>query len=188
MGSAAYNRGSRLVSKEADERMPLATARADRQAHKDEVARLREQIATLERDLRRARRCLARGSRPTASAFGTPRAVGSRSSPMGASSRTGAEAPTSTAPLLPQRMTVVRGPGRRSSTRCARTAPRRRQGRRRSGPTPARGSHTVAVPRAADRHRGQRQVVEPPRKRLSIPCVASVWSWAVLVSVTRLHG
>jgi type II secretory pathway component PulJ len=47
------------VSKEADERMPLATARADRQAHKDEVARLREQIATLERDLRRARRCLA---------------------------------------------------------------------------------------------------------------------------------
>jgi type II secretory pathway component PulJ len=59
MGSAAYNRGSRLVSKEADERMPLATARADRQAHEDEVARLREQIATLERDLRRARRCLA---------------------------------------------------------------------------------------------------------------------------------
>jgi hypothetical protein len=55
MGSAAYNRGSRLVSKEADERMPLATARADRQAHKDEVARLRKQIATLERDLRRAR-------------------------------------------------------------------------------------------------------------------------------------
>ena len=59
MGAATYNRGSRLVSKEADERMPLATARADRQAHKDEVARLREQIATLERDLRRARRCLA---------------------------------------------------------------------------------------------------------------------------------
>ena len=47
------------MSKEADERMPLATARADRQAHKDEVTRLREQIATLERDLRRARRCLA---------------------------------------------------------------------------------------------------------------------------------
>lgn len=47
------------MSKEADERMPLATALADRQAHKDEVARLREQIATLERDLRRARRCLA---------------------------------------------------------------------------------------------------------------------------------
>ena len=59
MGAAAYNRGSRLVSKEADEHMPGALSRADRQAHKDEVTRLREQVATLERDLRRARRCLA---------------------------------------------------------------------------------------------------------------------------------
>ena len=47
------------MSKEADERMPLATAGADRQAHKDEVARLREQIATLEHERARARRCLA---------------------------------------------------------------------------------------------------------------------------------
>ena len=59
MSAAAYNRGSRLVSGEADERMPVASSRADRQAHKDEIARLREQIATLERDLLRARRCLA---------------------------------------------------------------------------------------------------------------------------------
>ena len=59
MGAAAYNRGSRLVAMEADERMPVATSRADAQAHKDEVARLHEQVATLERDLRRARRCLA---------------------------------------------------------------------------------------------------------------------------------
>lgn len=59
MGAAAYNRGSRLVAREADERMPGILSRADRQAHKDEVARLREQVATLERDLRRARRCLA---------------------------------------------------------------------------------------------------------------------------------
>ena len=59
MGAAAYNRGSRLVSREADERMPGALSRADRQAHKDEVARLREQVAALERELRRARRCLA---------------------------------------------------------------------------------------------------------------------------------
>ena len=59
MGAAAYNRGSRLVSREADERMPLASSRADRQAHKDEVARLREQVAALERDLARARRCIA---------------------------------------------------------------------------------------------------------------------------------
>lgn len=59
MGAASHNRGSQLVSREADERMPLALSRADRQAHKDEVARLREQVAALERELRRARRCLA---------------------------------------------------------------------------------------------------------------------------------
>lgn len=53
MGAAAYNRGSRLVSREADERVPGGLARADHQA------RLREQVTTLERDLGRARRCLA---------------------------------------------------------------------------------------------------------------------------------
>ena len=47
------------MAREADERMPVATSRADAQAHKDEIARLREQVTTLERDLRRARRCLA---------------------------------------------------------------------------------------------------------------------------------
>lgn len=59
MSIAASNRGSRLVAREADERMPVATSRADAQAHKDEVTRLREQVTTLKRDLRRARRCLA---------------------------------------------------------------------------------------------------------------------------------
>ena len=59
MSIAAYNRGSRLVAREADERMPVATSRADAQAHKDEIARLREQVTTLERALARARRCLA---------------------------------------------------------------------------------------------------------------------------------
>jgi len=59
MGAAAYSRGSRLVSREADDRMPDAARRADRQAYMDEAARLRERVATLERDLRRARRCLA---------------------------------------------------------------------------------------------------------------------------------
>lgn len=59
MSIAAYNRGSRLVAREADERMPVATSRADAQAHKDEVTRLREQVTKLKRDLRRARRCLA---------------------------------------------------------------------------------------------------------------------------------
>lgn len=59
MGAAAYNRGSRLVSREAAERMLAACARADIRAYKDEIARLREQVAALERDLLRARRCLA---------------------------------------------------------------------------------------------------------------------------------
>lgn len=59
MGAAAYNRGSRRVSMEADERMPVALSRAAQQAHKDEVALLREQIASLERELHRARRCIA---------------------------------------------------------------------------------------------------------------------------------
>lgn len=59
MSVAAYNRGSRLVARDADERMRAASSRADQQAHKDEVARLRDQVVTLERELRRARRCLA---------------------------------------------------------------------------------------------------------------------------------
>jgi chromosome segregation ATPase len=59
VSAAAYNRGSRVVSREADERMPSAALRADVQAYKDEIGRLREQVATLEREMRRARRCLA---------------------------------------------------------------------------------------------------------------------------------
>lgn len=59
MGVAQYNRGSRLAAREADARMPVAKARGEHQANTDEVTRLREQVATLERDLRRARRCLA---------------------------------------------------------------------------------------------------------------------------------
>ena len=59
MGAAAYNRGSRLVARQVDERMPVATSRADAQAYKDEIVRLREQVTTLERALARARRCLA---------------------------------------------------------------------------------------------------------------------------------
>jgi hypothetical protein len=39
--------------------MPRALSRADRQAHNDEIVRLRERVASLERDLARARRCLA---------------------------------------------------------------------------------------------------------------------------------
>lgn len=59
MSAAAYNRGSRLVAQEADDRMPLARSRAERQAHKDEAERLRLQVTKLERELARARRCIA---------------------------------------------------------------------------------------------------------------------------------
>jgi len=59
VSAAAYRRGSRLLSSEADKRMPAALSHADRQARKDEVSRLRELVAALERDLRRACRCLA---------------------------------------------------------------------------------------------------------------------------------
>ena len=59
MGAASYNRGSKLISDHAAVDMLPAIARNERQAQKDEVARLRQTIASLERDLRRARRCLA---------------------------------------------------------------------------------------------------------------------------------
>lgn len=59
MGIAVYNRGSRLVSRAANERMPVASSYADRQALADSVARLCDQVASLERELARARRCLA---------------------------------------------------------------------------------------------------------------------------------
>ena len=59
MGVAAYNRGSRIVSKEADARMTVPAIREDLQAYKEEISRLRKQVASLERCLSRARRCLA---------------------------------------------------------------------------------------------------------------------------------
>lgn len=59
MGAAAYNRGSRSIAADADALMPAASARATLQAHKDEAEALRMRVAALERDLRRARRCLA---------------------------------------------------------------------------------------------------------------------------------
>lgn len=59
MGAAAYNRGSRVIAREADNRAQAAQPRADARAYRDEIARLREQVTKLERDLCRARRCLA---------------------------------------------------------------------------------------------------------------------------------
>ena len=61
MGVAASNRGNRVIARECDAALAASgvVARGERQAHKDEVARLREEIAVLERDLGRARRCIA---------------------------------------------------------------------------------------------------------------------------------
>lgn len=59
MGVAAHNRGSRLASMELDNLVDSAMRRVSRQACKDEVTRLRDQVTALERELRRARRCLA---------------------------------------------------------------------------------------------------------------------------------
>jgi hypothetical protein len=59
MGAAAYNRGSGFIRRQADQAIPTASACADRHARNDEVARLREQIGKLERDLVRARRCIS---------------------------------------------------------------------------------------------------------------------------------
>lgn len=59
MGAAAYNRGTRNLSAEADAAMTSALVRAERLARDDENARLRRTAETLERDLARARRCIA---------------------------------------------------------------------------------------------------------------------------------
>lgn len=59
MGAAAYNRGTRVGVAVADERLVVTRLRADRDAEKDETARLRERVSLLERDLARARRCIA---------------------------------------------------------------------------------------------------------------------------------
>ena len=59
MSRAAYTRGTRLVTRAADAAVTPAVTRADRVAMSDEIERLRVQNAALERDLRRARRCIA---------------------------------------------------------------------------------------------------------------------------------
>lgn len=59
MGVAAYSRGTRLIAQDAQERARVVAPRVERQAQKDEAARLRERVAELERDLSRARRCIA---------------------------------------------------------------------------------------------------------------------------------
>lgn len=48
-----------MIAREASERVAGLAERIDRQALKDENARLRRQVERLEHDLERARRCLA---------------------------------------------------------------------------------------------------------------------------------
>lgn len=61
MGAAAYNRGNQVLARDATERASsvVTRMRIDRQAHADATERLRARVADLERDLARARRCLA---------------------------------------------------------------------------------------------------------------------------------
>jgi hypothetical protein len=59
MGAAHYNRGSRAISRQADACMPEAISRAADQSQRDEIGRLRDQVDRLQRQLRRARRCIA---------------------------------------------------------------------------------------------------------------------------------
>lgn len=59
MGIAAYNRGSRVVSREVRAGALAGDARAEYMALAEENARLRARAERAESDLRRARRCLA---------------------------------------------------------------------------------------------------------------------------------
>lgn len=59
MGASSYNRGSKVIARDADTAIAVAASRAERSALHEENARLRDCIADLERDLGRARRCIA---------------------------------------------------------------------------------------------------------------------------------
>lgn len=59
MGVAGYGRGSRLLTREIDQGAEQRARRAERDADRDRCAALTERIASLERDLARARRCIA---------------------------------------------------------------------------------------------------------------------------------
>lgn len=79
MGAAAYNRGSKLISRDADEDMGKVLVRAEREAVKAERARLRQQVAELQRELGRARRCIAELRRSKEERLTEARAEQSRS-------------------------------------------------------------------------------------------------------------
>ena len=79
MGIAAYNRGSKALASAAAEQARPAMLRADRIAEKDEAQRLRDRILTLERDLGRARRCIAELRRSKEAPLSEARSEASRS-------------------------------------------------------------------------------------------------------------
>jgi hypothetical protein len=58
MGHAAYNRGSDIVRRDADEHMPAAAVRTANATERDSIAQMRATIENLESELRRARRCI----------------------------------------------------------------------------------------------------------------------------------
>ena len=58
MGHAAYNRGSDIVRRDTDKRIPAAALRTANATERDSIAQMRAKIETLESDLRRARRCI----------------------------------------------------------------------------------------------------------------------------------
>ncbi len=58
MGHAAYNRGSDIVRRDADEHMPAAAVRTANATECDSIAQMRATIENLESELRRARRCI----------------------------------------------------------------------------------------------------------------------------------
>lgn len=59
MGASAYNRGTKLVRRNADLDVRASVARAERTAFNEEQQRQSHRICSLERDLARARRCIA---------------------------------------------------------------------------------------------------------------------------------
>ncbi len=80
MSAAAYNRGSAVLTRAADAKMPAAHARADLAADADERAALVARVAQLEVELRRARRCVAELRRSKDARLSEARADAARSS------------------------------------------------------------------------------------------------------------
>lgn len=79
MGVAASNRGDTIIRRDADVQVDAAARRMDHRVRSDESDRLRDQISELERDLARARRCIAELRRSKDARMSEARAEQSRS-------------------------------------------------------------------------------------------------------------